>query len=264
MPDILTRIFARKAELRIESEQRESFEELHRRALDRVAERRPFAAALRSPSHLGIIAEIKRASPSAGLITRDFDPAHIARAYENAGADAISVITEADHFLGDLAFLDLVRSACTKPLLRKDFLATPYEIAQAAAYGADAVLLIVAGLDDAALAACREQARHYRLDVLVEIHDERELERAIRLDADLIGVNNRDLRTFRTDLATSEHLMPAIPRRVVAVAESGVRDADDARRLALAGAQALLVGESLMRSDDPAAMIEAIRVPQHR
>ncbi len=263
MPDILTRIFARKAELRLQAEHSEPFELLHRRALERVAERRPFVGALRSQSHVGIIAEIKRASPSAGLISRDFEPAHIARAYEDAGVDAISVITEVDHFLGDLAFLDLARAACTKPLLRKDFLASPYEIAQAAAYGADAVLLIVAGLDDVALSACREQARTYRLDVLVEVHDERELERALRVDAEMIGVNNRDLRTFRTDLATSEHLMPSIPRRVLAVAESGVRDADDALRLAQAGAQALLVGESLMRSEDPAAMVAAIRVPLH-
>ncbi|MHB8463134.1 MAG: indole-3-glycerol phosphate synthase TrpC [Vulcanimicrobiaceae bacterium] len=259
MPDILTRIFARKAQLREAAESVERFEQLHARALERIDERRPFADALRSSSHLSIIAEIKRASPSAGLITRDFDPAQIARGYEAAGADAISVITEADHFLGDLAFLDLVRSACTKPLLRKDFLATPYEIAQAAAYGADAILLIVAGLDDVSLHACREQARLYRLDVLVEIHDENELERAVRLDAEMIGVNNRDLRTFRTDLATSEHLMPAIPRRVVAVSESGVRDVDDAQRLGQAGAQALLVGESLMRSDDPAALVKAFR-----
>ena len=231
---------------------------LREQGLARRAERRPFATALRQTTRLGVIAEIKRASPSAGLIAHDFDPVKIARRYEAAGADALSVITEADHFLGDLSFLDIVRAVCAKPLLRKDFMATPYEIAQAAAYGADAVLLIVAGLDDAALYACRQEARIYDLDVLVEVHDETELVRALQLDAELIGVNNRDLRTFHTDLATSEHLIPQIPRDILAVAESGVRNAGDARRLAMAGARALLIGESLMRSDDPTETLRSL------
>lgn len=255
MSDILERIFAAKAKARECDMARESHAALADRAVARVPERRAFARRLRETAAPAIVGEIKRASPSAGLIARNFDPVATARAYEAAGVDAISVITEADHFLGDLAYLDVVRAQTTRPLLRKDFLSTPYEVAQSAAYGADAILLIVAGLTDAALRENIAEAARYDLDVLVEVHDLDELQRALDLGAGLIGINNRNLRTFETDLATTEHLLPKIPSGVSVIAESGVRGAADIRRLLAAGAHGFLIGESLMRAGNPGAVI---------
>ncbi len=205
------------------------------------------------PSGPAIIAEIKRASPSVGLIVRDIDPADIARQYQAAGANAISVLTEADHFLGDIAYLDGARAATTLPILRKDFLRTRYEVAQSAAYGADAVLAIVAGLDDVQLREMLEEAAVYALDVLVEVHDEAELGRAVAAGATLLGINNRDLHTFETNLAVTAELLPLVPAHVVVISESGVRSRADVQPLFAAGARGFLVGESLMRCDDPVA-----------
>lgn len=259
MVDALEKIYAAKAAVLKEEQAWESYDDLRVRGLTRKGQRRGFLRALRRARGAAIIAEIKRASPSAGLIARNFDPPAIARLYDSAGVDAISVLTERDHFLGELAHLDEVRAMTKAPILRKDFLWTRYQIAQTAAYGADCALLIVAGMDDTALRDCMQEAAEYALDVLVEAHDETELRRAIELGAQLIGINNRSLRTMTTDLAVSEHLLPKVPSGAFALSESGVRTASDIARLRAAGAQGFLVGEALMRSPDPLAVIESLR-----
>ena len=257
--DVLGGILADKA-IRLQDEQaRESLEHLRERALERMDRRRPFVFRLQQAAKPAVIAEIKRASPSAGVIASTFDPQAIARDYETAGADAISVLTEQDHFYGDLSHLDLVRAVTTLPLLRKDFVWTPYQVAQSAAYGADCVLLIAAALGDDALNACLSEARAYNLDALVEVHNASELRRAAAAGADLIGVNNRDLRTLQVDLSIGEMLLPDVPAGVFAVAESGVRTAADAERLRKAGADAFLVGEALMRCADPVNLLRSLR-----
>lgn len=259
MADLLQRILLAAAERSAIAERGESYEAVRARASKRSGERRPLLAALRSSDGTAIIAEIKRASPSAGLIARNFDPDAIARAYDVAGADALSVLTEPDHFLGDIAFLDVVRAATPRPVLRKDFLTRPYDVAHSAAHGADCVLLIVAALDDAALAACLEEAKAYALDALVEVHDGEELHRAVEAGADFVGVNNRDLRTLTTDLATSELLLPQVPKEVFAISESGMRAPEDLQRVRRAGARGFLIGESLMRAREPHEMIRALK-----
>ena len=257
--DILNKIYAAKAKHRDEDMRREPYEVVRERALASVSSRRPFLRALRAQSGSAIIAEIKRASPSAGLIARDFDPVAIAHVYEGAGVDAISVITETDHFLGELGFLPQVRAAVRKPLLRKDFLATPYEVAQSAAYGADCILLIVGGITDEEIRECLREARAYELDVLVEVHDEDELRRGLDFGIDFVGVNNRNLRTMTTDLAVSEYVLPQVPDAVFAISESGMRSLDDIERLRNAGARGFLIGEALMRAEDPAELIRSLK-----
>lgn len=259
MTDMLAKLYAAKATARAVDEAREPLAVLRERAQNRVGERRGFRAALGAARGPAIVAEIKRASPSVGLIVPHLDPAAIARAYQASGADAISVLTEADHFLGDLAYLDVARNASSLPILRKDFLCTPYEIAQSAAYGADAVLAIVAGITDAQLAAIVEQADAYALDVLVEVHTEAELMRALAAGATLLGINNRNLHTFETDLAVTEELLPLVPSGVMVISESGVKSHDDVRRLVEHGARGVLVGESLMRADDKGEAIRALK-----
>ncbi len=259
MADTLQKIYAARATTLEQEQQRESYDALRSRALERTSERRGFLAALQRAPGNAIVAEIKRASPSAGLIARSFDVVAIARAYDAAGSDAISVLTERDHFLGELAYLDEVRSVSACPLLRKDFMWTRYQIAQSAAYGADCVLLIVGGMDDAVLRECMDEASLYGVDVLAEVHDEIELRRAVAAGASLVGINNRNLRTLETDLAVSEHLLPKVPPGVFAISESGMRDASDVSRLRTAGARGFLIGEALMQSDDPKALIEALR-----
>lgn len=257
--DMLEKLYAAKVPVREADERREPLEMIRERARNRMSERRPFAAALASAHGPAIIAEIKRASPSLGLIVRSLDPAQIARDYRAAGADAISVLTEADHFLGDLAYLDIVRSAARLPILRKDFLSTRYEVAQSAAYGADAVLAIVAGLTDAQIGEMTDEAHQYALDVLIEVHNEIELRRALSAGATVLGINNRDLRSFETNLAVTQELLPLVPPGTIVISESGVRTQDDTRPLFAAGARGFLVGESLMRSDDKTAVIRALK-----
>lgn len=257
--DVLKKIYAAKARRLDDEMAREPYEEVAARARASVASRRPLLQRLQSRSGDAFVCEIKRASPSAGLIARDFDPVAIAQTYERAGADAISVLTESDHFLGDLAFLPQVRAATQLPLLRKDFLTTPYQIAQSAANGADAVLLILAGLNDEQMHAALGEARAYELDTLVEVHDAHDLERALALGVDFVGVNNRNLRTMVTDLAVSEHLLPQVPSTVFAISESGMRDRGDLERLRRAGARGFLIGEALMRSDDPAGLLASFK-----
>ena len=219
-------------------------------------DRRDFVAALRNPTRggTGLIAEIKKASPSAGLICADFDPIRIARAYEAAGADCLSVLTDEQFFQGSLEYLKQIRSTVKLPLLRKDFIIDARQIAEAIDWGADAVLLIVAILTDAQLKEFHELATAAGLTALVEVHDEPELKRALTVGSTLIGINNRNLKDFSVSLATTERLAKAIPaeRRgsMTLVAESGIHNRAEVERVTRGGAHAILVGESLMRSGD--------------
>ena len=206
-----------------------------------------------------IIAEVKRRSPSKGEIRADFHPVACAQAYVEGGAAALSVLTDADYFGGHLDYLREIRKAVELPILRKDFMVDRYQVDEARAAGADAILLIVSALEDAQLQALQTRAREYGLDVLVEVHDAPELERALALGADLIGINNRNLKTFVTDLAVAETLAPRIPSDIVIVAESGIGGPGDIGRLATAGADAYLVGESLMRQADVAEALRQLR-----
>lgn len=257
--DILAKLYSAKGRVLEREREREPLPALLDRARSRMSERRRYLQALTASRGPAVIAEIKRASPSRGLIVRDMDPAAVARRYETAGADAISVLTETDHFLGELSYLDQARAATQLPVLRKDFLNDPYQVAQSAAYGADAILAILAGIDDATLAMLLSEARRFDLDVLVEIHDERELERALAAGATLLGINNRDLRTFETNLAVAAELLPRIPSGVLAISESGIHSAEDTRALVAAGARGFLIGETLMRVENPADLIDAIK-----
>lgn len=259
MADILERLYAAKAAALRDERGRESHADLIEHAESRRGERRSFSAALRSANGPAIVGEIKRASPSVGLIAHNFDAASIAENYERAGVDAISVLTETDHFLGELSYLELARARSSKPILRKDFLSDPYQVAQSAAYGADALLLIVAGLDDATLRELSTEAQRFGLETLVEIHDEEELTRALAVEPSVIGINNRDLRTFETDLGVTEHLLPSIPPGTLVISESGVQEPTDIVRLFARGARGFLVGESLMRAEDPTAFVAALK-----
>lgn len=220
--------------------------------------RRGFAAALRAGAP-AIIAEVKKASPSKGVIRADFEPVTIARQYAAGGAAALSVLTEERFFQGSPDYLQAIRAAVDLPLLRKDFIIDDYQLVEARAWGADAALLIVGALDDAQLRDLHAAGRTLGLDMLVEAHDEAEVDRAVAAGAELIGVNNRDLRTFVTTLATAERLRPRIPAGAIAVAESGIETAADIARLRAAGYEAFLVGESLMRQPDPGAALVALR-----
>jgi indole-3-glycerol phosphate synthase len=227
--------------------------------LDRAPEIRSFQRALKAHSP-AIIAEIKRASPSAGQIRQDFDPVKIAREYQESGAAALSVITEVQHFYGGLEILASARWNCSLPLLRKDFIIDPYQILEARRAGADAVLLIAALLDATLLKNLRVEAERHGMGALVEVHNELELERTLESGATLIGVNNRDLRTFEVSLEVALNLAGKLPGHVIAVAESGIRSAEDVRRLSNAGYRGFLVGEHLMRAPSPGkALKELIR-----
>jgi indole-3-glycerol phosphate synthase len=215
---------------------------------------RGFAAALDRKAATGhaLIAEIKKASPSKGLIREDFDPPAHARAYEAGGAACLSVLTDKPFFQGDEAYLIAAREACTVPAIRKDFMVDPWQVAEARAIGADAILIIVAALDDGAMIEIEAAAIDHGMDVLVEVHDEAELERALRLKSRLIGVNNRDLRDFTVDLGRTETLAKLMPEGTQIVAESGLASKADLDRLAEAGVHRFLVGETLMRQADVA------------
>ncbi len=257
--DVLKKIYAAKAQHLEEEMAREPYALIRERALASIAGRRRFLDALKAERGSALIAEIKRASPSAGLIARDFDAVKIAERYDAAGADAISILTESDHFLGDIRYLPEVRVKTKLPLLRKDFITHPYQVAQSAAYGADCILLIVGGLRDEQIGSCLDEARRYELDVLVEVHDAKNLNRALEFDVNFIGVNNRNLRTMITDLAVGEHVLPHVPKTVFAISESGLTSQQDIERLRKAGARGFLIGEALMRADDLEQLIASFK-----
>jgi indole-3-glycerol phosphate synthase len=206
----------------------------------------------------GLIAEIKKASPSGGLIRPAFDPATLARAYDAGGATCLSVLTEARYFQGSIADFQAAREAVALPVLRKDFILDPWQVYESRSIGADCILLIMAALSDAQARELEAIARALDMDVLAEVHDRRELDRALGLETSLIGINNRNLRTLQTDLAVTEELAPLVPPERFLVAESGIRNTEDLRRLAVAGAQCYLVGEHLMRQDDVTVAVRAL------
>jgi indole-3-glycerol phosphate synthase len=213
------------------------------------------------PGRLALIAEIKKASPSKGLIRADFEPASLAAAYQRGGATCLSVLTDAPSFQGADANLTAARAATALPCLRKDFLVDPWQVAESRALGADAVLIILAIADDALAADLAAEARRLRMDALFEAHDEAEIDRAAALGAEMVGVNNRDLRTFVTDLSVTERLAARIPPSALLVTESGIATPADVARLSRAGARAMLVGESLMRQADVEAATRALLRP---
>jgi indole-3-glycerol phosphate synthase len=251
MTDTLAQIAAYKRQDVAERKSRTSPADLDAAARAASAPR-GFAQALAKAGGLALIAEIKKASPSKGLIRADFDPPALARAYAEGGATCLSVLTDGPSFQGDDAYLTAARDAVYLPALRKDFLVDPWQVAESRALGADAILVILAMVDDVLAAELMAQAAQLGMDALVEVHDEAELARAAALNATLLGVNNRDLRSFVTDLATFERLAPLAPKGALLVAESGLFTPADAARVSRAGAKAMLVGESLMRQADVA------------
>ena len=253
VPDILARIVDQKR--RDLSSVRERLADLERRAAGRM-ERRDFRAALAAKKP-AIIAEIKKASPSKGVFAENFDPAAIARQY--TAAAALSVLTDRDFFQGSLADLESARAAVAIPVLRKDFTIDEAHVIEAAAHGADAILLIAALLDESEMRRFRELAARFKMAALVEVHDASELDAALASGAEIVGVNNRDLRTFEVHLETSLRLAEKIPASILKVAESGIHSRADVEKLSAAGFQAFLVGEHLMKSADPAAALRALQ-----
>ena len=257
MADILNQILARKAEEIAARRMRVSIEELAQRALA-ASPVRGFVEAIEqkiAASQAAVIAEIKKASPSKGLLRADFQPAEIAKSYQAGGAACLSVLTDIDFFQGADEYLQQARAACALPVLRKDFTIDPYQVVEARALGADCILLIVAALGDTALGELAGVAQHHGLDVLVEVHDGQELERALRLNTALIGINNRNLRSFETRLETTLDLLDRIPADRIVVTESGIHTPADVARLRAAGVHAFLVGEAFMRATDPGAKL---------
>jgi indole-3-glycerol phosphate synthase len=252
VPSILRRIVERKSEEVAAGKTELSEAELATLA-DACPASRGFERALRNAleSGPGIIAEIKKASPSAGIIRENFLPDAIARSYESAGAACLSVLTDKDFFQGDAKYLQQARSACSLPVLRKDFMIDTWQILESKVMGADCILLIASVLEQVLLRDLLDLAKEIDMDVLVEVHDELEMERALSLDHGLIGVNNRNLNTFSTSLATSERLKEMLPAKQLLVTESGIKTAEDVKRMQVSNINAFLVGEAFMREADP-------------
>ncbi|UCH52563.1 MAG: indole-3-glycerol phosphate synthase TrpC [Pseudomonadota bacterium] len=257
VPDILQKILARKREEIIERAENLPLAELRARVSDALP-LRGFVDAIRRRIVSGqpaVIAEIKKASPSKGVLRADFRPAEVARSYAEHGATCLSVLTDVDFFQGSDIYLREARAACALPVLRKDFTIDPYQVYEARVIGADSILLIVAALSDVQMKELADCAREVGLDVLVEVHDVAELERALMLGTPLIGINNRDLRTFEVRLETTLDLLPRIPANRTVVAESGILSPADVVRLRARGVSAFLVGEAFMRSANPGAKL---------
>lgn len=258
MSDILNTILARKHEEIAQRSQIRSLESVRARA-EGQPPTRGFVDALKRKHAAGeaaVIAEVKKASPSKGLIRKDFDPAAIARSYEAGGAACLSILTDVDFFQGSNRYLGEARSACTLPALRKDFIVDPYQIYEARMIGADCILLIVAALEDGLMIEMANLAHELGMDVLMEVHDIDELERALQTDCELVGVNNRNLRTFDVSLDTSIELKAAIPPDRITVTESGIATRADVARMRGAGIETFLIGESFMREADPGAALK--------
>ncbi|MDX9686280.1 indole-3-glycerol phosphate synthase TrpC [Halopseudomonas formosensis] len=261
LPTILENIVARKYEEVRENRARVSLDDLQRQAASADAPR-GFARALRAQARQpAVIAEIKKASPSKGVIREDFNPAQIAVSYEQGGAACLSVLTDIDFFQGNPEYLQQARAACALPVIRKDFLVDPYQVVEARAMGADCILLIVASLEDAQMAELNAAAVELGMDVLVEVHDAPELERALALDTPLVGVNNRNLHDFSVSLDTTLELLPRIPADRLAVTESGILSRADVELMLDNGVYSFLVGEAFMRAEDPGTELKRLFFP---
>ena len=264
LPTILARILARKEEEIAERSAAVGEADLQT-LIEKQSAPRGFIKALTSRIDRGepaIIAEVKKASPSKGVIREDFAPAEIAVAYEQAGAACLSVLTDADFFQGHEDFMIEARDAVSIPVIRKDFIIHPYQVLEARAIGADCILLIVAALDDARLSALHDQARELGMDVLVEVHDGEELKRALALGIELVGINNRDLRSFETSLETTLDLLTDMPSGVRVVTESGIHTREDVAKMRDRGVHGFLVGEAFMRFEDPGKGLRGLFFPQ--
>ncbi|MEO6170066.1 MAG: indole-3-glycerol phosphate synthase TrpC [Lysobacter sp.] len=258
MSDILDTILARKHQEIAQRSQIRSLESVRARAQSQPATR-GFVEAIKrrhAAGNAAVIAEVKKASPSKGLIRKDFDPAAIARSYEAGGAACLSVLTDVDFFQGSNRYLGEARAACALPVLRKDFIVDPYQVYEARMIGADCILLIVAALEDGPMIEMANLAHELDMDVLMEVHDIDELERALQTDCELIGINNRNLRTFEVSLDTSVALKAAMPSDRIAITESGIGSREDVARMRAAGIETFLIGESFMREADPGAALQ--------
>jgi len=264
MTDRLKQIIEEKYEKIARQKNQRLFSAMDREVRSNPMPVRGFARAIQARARSGsaaLIAEIKKASPSAGLIRPDFDPARLAKAYEKGGAACLSVLTDEPYFQGSNADLVVARAACSLPVLRKDFILDPWQVAEARAIGADCILLIMAAIDDVLAAELHATAVDYGMDVLIESHDKKELERALKLPSGLIGINNRNLRTLKTDLHTTEELAPLVPNDRLIVSESGIAAKADIDRLKECGAKGFLVGESLLRQTDVTAALKNLISP---